>query len=461
MDAERKKSWRCDKCVNKTSSATKAGPSSVSKQAVNTPQNSSNISSNLSDENYYVTKRNHKKTRLHVSSEELAHNLTEDYASNTSSTLLEDTPKSLPNLSVDDDSELIEEINLLKTQLASAHAEIERLNIQVTNLQKIIESQQKKSKIFKQLLSEPSPRKLTPSKSVKIKHRPLRNIALASSPKNTPSDDDIANFELTTLPGTKEIRQHEMANNSKETTPTVSFNEQSQRIVIIGDQTARNMATSLAQTRSNYKNPKKYFISGIVYPNASIEHVIQCSKIMIEELQEDDWLVLCLGSNDSNPIKIGVELSSLLKKQNKAKILVTSVIENPYLNVKRLNSHIQTILKCFKNVNYLDLSYNGIYPYRRVNNVIDTIDYKKYFLCNSKNNNGIPKADCRSLETNITAKPGTIPFYFKTLRKHKTANDGSIPINKKVEPPKGTIPYYFKTVKKYVCTQKDTDQLFR
>ncbi|CAG4940154.1 unnamed protein product [Parnassius apollo] len=107
-----------------------------------------------------------------------------------------------------------------------------------------------------------------------------------------------------------------MANNSKETTPTVSFNEQSQRIVIIGDQTARNMATSLAQTRSNYKNPKKYFISGIVYPNASIEHVIQCSKIMIEELQEDDWLVLCLGSNDSNPIKIGMELSSLLKRQN-------------------------------------------------------------------------------------------------------------------------------------------------
>ncbi|CAG5054650.1 unnamed protein product [Parnassius apollo] len=134
MDAERKKSWRCDKCINKTSSATKAGPLSVSKQAVNTPQNSSNISSNLSDENYYVTKRNHKKTRLHVSSEELAHNLTEDYASNTSSTLLEDTPKSLPNLSVDDYSELIEEINLLKTQLASTHAEIERLNIRVTNL---------------------------------------------------------------------------------------------------------------------------------------------------------------------------------------------------------------------------------------------------------------------------------------------------------------------------------------
>ncbi|CAG5054648.1 unnamed protein product [Parnassius apollo] len=53
---------------------------------------------------------------------------------------------------------------------------------------------------------------------------------------------------------------------------------------------------------------------------------------MIEELQEDDWLALCLGSNDSNPIKIGVELSSLLKRQNKAKILVTSVIENPYLN---------------------------------------------------------------------------------------------------------------------------------
>ncbi|CAG5054649.1 unnamed protein product [Parnassius apollo] len=131
---KRKKSWRCDKCINKTSSATKAGPLSVSKQAVNTPQNSSNISSNLSDENYYVTKRNHKKTRLHVSSEELAHNLTEDYASNTSSTLLEDTPKSLPNLSVDDYSELIEEINLLKTQLASTHAEIERLNIRVTNL---------------------------------------------------------------------------------------------------------------------------------------------------------------------------------------------------------------------------------------------------------------------------------------------------------------------------------------
>lgn len=252
-----------------------------------------------------------------------------------------------------------------------------------------------------------------------------------------------------------------MANKSIETTPSVSVNEQSQRIVIIGDQTARNMATSLSQIRSNYKNPKKYSISGRVYPNASIEHAIQHSKIMLEELQEDDWLVLCLGSNDSNPIKIGVELSSLLKRQNKTKILVTSVIENPHLNVKSLNSHIQTVLKCFTNVNYLDLSYNCLYPYRRVNNIIDTIDYKKYFLYNSKNNNGKPKPDCRSLETNVTAKPGTIPYYFGSLRNHKTANEGKISIARKVKPSKGTIPYYFNTVKKNFCTPKDTDQLFR
>lgn len=467
MDAERKMKWKCDSCLSKP------GPSKATSPLVpvqaSTIQEKSNISQNELNENDYVTKRN-VKNRLHVSSEDLLQSLTEDCTSNASSTLLEDTPNSLPNISIDEDSELKEEILLLKTQLASAHAEIERLNLQVIDLKKKIDSQQKKSNVFKQLLSKQTPRKCTPLKATN-KFKATRTVShqfsLASTaerfPHNRSEPDKILLKEDFNLTGNETPKT---SITSVQSNRGIFSKEERHRIIIIGDQVSRNMAISLLQLRSKYRNPKKYTITGRVYPNANIEHAIESSKTMLEDLQEDDWLILCFGSNDSNPMKLGVELSALLKKQNKPKIIVTSVIQNPYLNVKRLNQHVQSLLNCFtKNVHYVDLSndYRFAYPYNifnEINKKIDSIDYEKYYLCKaSRQVAKVVGTGSISQKNKIAPKQGTIPYYFGEICKSKKSCIDTDKLN--LKPPKGTIPYYFSSIKRKVCTQKDPDKLFR
>lgn len=52
---------------------------------------------------------------------------------------------SLPDLNIAEHKELRDEITLLKTQLASAHLEIERLNLHVSELQRKTDEQQRES----------------------------------------------------------------------------------------------------------------------------------------------------------------------------------------------------------------------------------------------------------------------------------------------------------------------------
>ncbi|CAG5030375.1 unnamed protein product [Parnassius apollo] len=116
--------------------------------------------STVSYENVTTRQRN----KIRASSLEPQDNTFEKTMEDNSLTILEDTRMSLPDLNIAEHKELRDEISFLKTQLASAHLEIDRLNLQVTDLQKRINDQQRKSQVLKQLIKEPAPRKLTPIK---------------------------------------------------------------------------------------------------------------------------------------------------------------------------------------------------------------------------------------------------------------------------------------------------------
>jgi transcription termination factor NusB len=75
---------------------------------------------------------------------------------------------SLPNITVSESSQICElksQVSSLTTQLASANEEVDNLNTQVVELRRALEDQQKKTEIYKKILTDKVPlRRLTPLK---------------------------------------------------------------------------------------------------------------------------------------------------------------------------------------------------------------------------------------------------------------------------------------------------------
>lgn len=150
MDADRKKKWKCDKCLSK--------PQHNSPPIIQ-PASSSPYRDEICMQHENITTRQRKKPR--ASSVELLDRSSIESIVENCSTLTGDTRRSLPDLTTEDTKELQYEINTLKTKLASAHLEIDRLSMQVTELQKKIDEQQRNNKVLKQLVSESPTRKST------------------------------------------------------------------------------------------------------------------------------------------------------------------------------------------------------------------------------------------------------------------------------------------------------------
>ncbi|CAG5026154.1 unnamed protein product [Parnassius apollo] len=130
MEAEKKNKWRCDKCIIKAKQVPK--PSNGSETASLLSENNKIDTSTVSYENVTTRQRN----KIRASSLEPQDNTFEKTMEDNSLTILEDTRMSLPDLNIAEHKELHDEISFLKTQLASAHLEIDRLNLQVTDLKK-------------------------------------------------------------------------------------------------------------------------------------------------------------------------------------------------------------------------------------------------------------------------------------------------------------------------------------
>lgn len=373
-------------------------------------------------------------------------------------------------------------IDQLKTELLSAHQEIENLNKENKDLYDQLNESKKSVQTLKNLLN--SENIFTPKFSTVKKRK--KEIVNANKSNDIPflqiNDTDIEtknskteklinkpiinNYNKTTF---KKIVRHDLQNQNAVNNAKNLQIKSRRKITILGDQQGVGLASVLIKNRMNTNDIINYDISGITYPNATIEHLTKSASLINKENNEDDWVILCLGSNDWNPVKFNIYLSIILNILCKPKIIITSVVKNLYLNEMKLNNLINVTSQNFKNCFYVDLSsyvYKTnyfVYPLyfigKLVNNCINTQDYRIRYI---KNFTKI-KLDSPSKQKVNTVIKGTIPYYFSKINNKNKCNTSSttklnnIKDKSKIKKIKGTIPYYFNSINK----QKYNDIFFR
>lgn len=405
----------------------------------------------------YVTRR-----KLHRSTNSLDNTFTEDNESLAHSGNYASLPD-IENQCSLDMMQLLEyktKVNELNIELMSAHEEIENLNRENRLLKDKLDDTKKTLEKFKSILH--SDNIMTPSTIKKKKNKLNRsNIGLPGPDIQRTKQDDIKDNKIKEPkykknPMTDYTTQTTNATTQEKKLPKISsitkFGRHvvlpSRKIMILGDQQAVDLSIILHNMRisaKKYNLPAHYEISSTVFPNATTEHITRNAKIINEELNDNDWVILSVGSNDQNPIKFNIDLSYALKCLTKPNVLIISVLKNRYLNEIKLNNMTKTISKNFKNCHYLDLfalsNSSIISKYNissMINFYINNYDYKYYYIDNCIK---IVNANRHTKQIKKHIR-GTIPYYFKKPLQIKENNT----IFKISEPTikKGTIPYYFK-----------------
>jgi FtsZ-binding cell division protein ZapB len=140
MTIEEKSCWKCRKCLsnkqNKVACKTLV--------FTNTDRHEISLSKTSSVENLESSSKH------------------EDLAN---SPVIDDSPKSLPNMSFLENSEISElkdQLQNATTELSSAHGEVMRLNSENSNLKKQVDEYQKRHNVYNKLLSGDTPKRRTP-----------------------------------------------------------------------------------------------------------------------------------------------------------------------------------------------------------------------------------------------------------------------------------------------------------
>lgn len=394
------------------------------------------------------------RRKLHRSSNSLDDTFIED----NESPAISGNYASLPDIGNQysfDMTELLEyktKINELHIELMSAHKEIENLNRENILLKDELEDTKRTLNKFKTILQ--SDNIYTPKVSSTIKKKKKTNtssICLSGSDMQN-TNEDTNKYKIEELKCKKILKNEGNGQITHATKPNKVLSDKSitegqripfRKILFLGDQQAVDLSIILHNLRTsakNYRLPAQYKISGTVYSNATTEYITQNVKTINEELNDHDWVILSVGSNDQNPTKFYIDLSYALKSLTKPNILIISVLENPYLNETKLNNMVKTIVKNFKNCHYLDLfvqpNLSIISKFNissTINMYINNYDYKCYYIDNcfkKLNTNGHTRQNYKHTK-------GTIPYYFGIQQKK---NDAPIAVSR------GTIPYYFKNI---------------
>lgn len=255
-------------------------------------------------------------------------------------------------------------------------------------------------------------------------------------------------------------------------------------LFILGDQQVKGLASRLIYSRKNKWNDD-YSISALVKPNALSSEVLSYCDILRDELKLGDKVVISIGSNDKNPYILLQNLCLALYKLQKFKVYILQTETNKYLQEKMINDTISSLVKTFNNCEFIHSksSNNMKTPYliqliRTLNIKIDSDDYEKQYLVQSKNkslaqiNNDVIKMYKNThtkTSSNIIHNRGTIPYFFEKQRQKIKLNKNILHATStqrnsndiRNSPIKGTIPYYFQKIDpKDKNTEGRTNQFF-
>lgn len=205
-------------------------------------------------------------------------------------------------------------------------------------------------------------------------------------------------------------------------------------IHILGDQSALGISRNLSGLRKNKWNDV-YGVSSLVKPFALSSEILKDFKGLITQVSAEDLIILMLGSNDRSSIFIS-QLEDILLKNTKNNVFICEIRQNSYLDVKKVNEEIRSIVLRIRNCHFLELK-TGISIIKQLNIEIDYLRYEKDFIINfgkqyrTKNAQQTPKG----------FKVGTIPYFFYIQETKNKLKHLEIAAK---NPKKGTIPYYFR-----------------
>lgn len=297
--------------------------------------------------------------------------------------------------------ELKQEINQLKLDLMSTQNEFENTIIENNDLKKQINKLTTDIEMLRTICKTP------PMKKINLKKKKQNLINSLPSSQNTPNfninDNTTVDFlqkKITYLE--KELQKMEMSrqelyiqienlkqeSNEIETNASIlkqkhSRNGKLNNIYIFGDQQATGWSLDLVKIRlKERKNVHEYNIFGSIKPNAVTKQVTAISTEIENNTNQHDYVVISIGSNDYNPTKLIADLTVALSKLSNTNVIVTSTDKNPHLNEKMLNSSIRTLLTCFDNCCFVDLTKcrSSVDKVHALNKCINAMDYNKTFL---------------------------------------------------------------------------------
>lgn len=361
--------------------------------------------------------------------------------------------------------DLKQQIANLQESLTSAHEEIINLHSEISTLKHTIEEKDQKLTLLKRISSSAhsSPSSSKAAKSKKItsiclntartppihNHNTVcRNMSLMLSPSKTQHNQGQSNnyFEQNSCssPAHASAEGIKLQSECSLKKPT---------IYVLGDQQLRNLATEMYSTRINTWNDI-YSIQGIIKPNTTCTQTLKDCEYLSKKLNKKDVVILGIGSNEKNPLKLYSELCNTLHVLRNNKVFIVNVFRNPYLNTYMLNNMIELLCNCYKNCTFVSLNRNINYIRALCQKLNAEIDYIHYYnryiitksmqLHNYKNKHEeheVQRQKNSLKNSKISPKNGetrTSDLTQASTSQHLLNKNNKLKINYK----KGTIPYY-------------------
>lgn len=275
--------------------------------------------------------------------------------SHSSSSLLDDTIVSLPNVSMNESQtiiELNETIRKLSLELQTANEEIDNLNLENTQLKSDLDKCNKIISTYKKLQFNTS-KIITPKSSRKRKNHstPNKNSSVILASKNKDLNEVELNTQKNTINMVDDI-----------TTPsklTVQNNE-THKVLIITDQRGYEIQKVLQTLLGS-----RFKVFCFSKPGANMTNLVSTLPQEMDTLTKDDFVILLGGQFDNNPNELKISLQNWIYRTNKPNILICQTPYNKHLNEEKLNYEVKHICTMFPNSLFVDMRYESYVPNKR------------------------------------------------------------------------------------------------
>lgn len=381
MTREHKEKWQCTPCLT---------------SKYKSPQNEANSN---------ITMRN--KNKKIAASPEKTHYI----PSSNESCSSDDEASSLPDLSTYNRSDEIEglhrELTELRNKLKSAENEIDRLVLQNTALNNATKDKENKIDMLKKICNEKSElstgkKERKTSKKKRTRKRTKLNFTLNTEDKEidgitaNETDDKDSDVQTSMHESTTAIDINDTQtdiileeNKAKDKTQRIKRQKDNRKtILFFGSQQCKGLAKATSRNRENtpYEEHKVF---SFIKPYAKSEDIVKTIKC--EQLQDGDTVVLCLGENETNPIKLITELSHSLKLCEGYNIIILGIYKSTHLNEGTLNNTLKTICNNFENCTFIDTEPQHMrrkqyleVTAQQINFKINCWEYERRFIKNIK-----------------------------------------------------------------------------